>query len=142
MSPALASYAKQPLPTKMPDGGLTLDVKAGEMLFLPRGWWHATEALEDSWAVAFGLRTPAWGFYLVEEVIAHVFKDIAARRYPRGLNAKEREAVLLEEATAAIERLRRVASEITAEALLEILRARVPGENDSKPKPRPAIALK
>jgi lysine-specific demethylase 8 len=39
---------------------LQVDLGPGEMLFIPRGWWHHFESLEASLAVNFFWLTPRW----------------------------------------------------------------------------------
>jgi len=143
VSAALAEYAKHPLPQRMPDDATVIDVGPGEMVFNPRGTWHAVEALDDSWSIAFEWRTPPWGFYVVEKLIAGVFRDVATRRWPHTLSRPEHEATLLAEAEAAIAHVRKIAGELTAESLVAELRARVPALNSPSPHvPRPSIAMK
>lgn len=143
ISPSLAEYAKRPLPERMPDDASVISVGPGEMVFNPRGTWHAVEALDDSWSIAFEWRTPPWGFFVIEKLIAGLFGDIATRRWPHTLTRAEHEAALLAEAEAAIAQVRKLAGNLTAEDLIADLRARVPAKDAPNPHvPRPSIAMK
>jgi ribosomal protein L16 Arg81 hydroxylase len=37
-----------------------IELRPGSVLFLPRGYWHQTEVLEDSLALNLALLTPTW----------------------------------------------------------------------------------
>jgi 50S ribosomal protein L16 3-hydroxylase len=56
---ALARSANARRPTRMP-AETTLELKPGSALFLPRGFWHATDAREPSVSLTFGFRMPSW----------------------------------------------------------------------------------
>ena len=56
----LASYAKAPMPLKMPESATEVTLKPGSMLFVPRGSWHCTEALTDALALNFTFSAPTW----------------------------------------------------------------------------------
>jgi hypothetical protein len=53
-----------PDPTQFPRFGnaraLQVELAAGDVLFIPRGWWHHIEAVEPSLAVNFFWLTPRW----------------------------------------------------------------------------------
>ncbi len=54
----------------MPADAETLVLEPGAALFVPRGAWHETHALDDSVSLSFGFRIPSW---------AEVFVDHARR---------------------------------------------------------------
>jgi 50S ribosomal protein L16 3-hydroxylase len=57
----LATYADpERLPKMMPGPSRSVDVTPGTLMFLPRGYWHETEALEDSLSIHFVLHQPSW----------------------------------------------------------------------------------
>lgn len=49
-----------PLPENMPEDSIVVDMKPGSAIFLPRGYWHSTEAGEESLSITFGLYIPTW----------------------------------------------------------------------------------
>jgi 50S ribosomal protein L16 3-hydroxylase len=58
--PELSSYLEAPLPTSMPEETLTFDLTPGTLLFVPRGYWHSTEADGDALALNFTFTPPTW----------------------------------------------------------------------------------
>lgn len=71
----LTLYASGRPPSRMPPGP-TVEMKPGSVLFVPRGYWHTTRALEPSISLSFGIRPPTWlallrdwlSFELIREV--------------------------------------------------------------------------
>lgn len=61
MDPELASYADHNMPKKMPTEDLQeIVLKPGSMLFVPRGYWHSTEATGEALALNFTFSQPTW----------------------------------------------------------------------------------
>ncbi|MBA2403985.1 MAG: cupin-like domain-containing protein [Bdellovibrionales bacterium] len=58
--PELMSYLEAPLPTEMPVAAKTFELKPGSLLFVPRGYWHATEAEGDALSLNFTFTAPTW----------------------------------------------------------------------------------
>jgi 50S ribosomal protein L16 3-hydroxylase len=56
----IIGYLENPLPTSMPKNAQSIDLKPGSMLFVPRGYWHSTQAQEDALALNFTLTAPTW----------------------------------------------------------------------------------
>ncbi|MEM6794335.1 MAG: cupin domain-containing protein [Acidobacteriota bacterium] len=57
----LRSYCPEPLDPELPPDAEAVELKPGSALFLPRGYWHATEATgEDSLSLTFSLAPPTW----------------------------------------------------------------------------------
>ncbi|MFZ3229339.1 MAG: cupin domain-containing protein [Pseudobdellovibrio sp.] len=56
----LESYLEAPLPTKMPESVSAIEIKAGSLLFVPRGSWHSTEASSDALSLNFTFTAPTW----------------------------------------------------------------------------------
>ena len=67
----------------------------GAVLFVPRGHWHATHALEDSLSLSFGIRAPSWAEVFVNTALQELAGDPAwraaafdiAQRRPPGTEA-------------------------------------------------------
>ncbi|MCC6336610.1 MAG: hypothetical protein IT380_21805 [Myxococcales bacterium] len=55
---------------KAPKKSRRVVLEPGSVLFLPRGWWHATQTLEDSVHVDLLTAVPTWADRLREEVEA------------------------------------------------------------------------
>ena len=60
LSGELAGYVEEPFPDAMPDDAVQLDLAPGSVLFVPRGYWHATESNEDTLALNFTFGQPTW----------------------------------------------------------------------------------
>jgi len=58
--PELDTYLDDELPTEMPDDAISFELKPGSMLYVPRGWWHSTEAEGDALALNFTFSAPTW----------------------------------------------------------------------------------
>lgn len=58
--PEMMSYLENPLPTEMPASARIYELKPGSLLFVPRGYWHSTEAEEDALALNFTFTAPTW----------------------------------------------------------------------------------
>jgi 50S ribosomal protein L16 3-hydroxylase len=58
--PELMSYLHEPMPEKMPGTAKSYELKPGSLLFVPRGYWHATEAKGDALALNFTFTAPTW----------------------------------------------------------------------------------
>lgn len=58
--PELESYAEEPMPEKKPDNGKLFELKAGSLLFVPRGSWHWTQAESDALSLNFTFTAPTW----------------------------------------------------------------------------------
>jgi 50S ribosomal protein L16 3-hydroxylase len=60
VDPELASYLNSDLPNHMPNGAEEIILKPGSMLFVPRGYWHSTEAEGEAMALNFTFSQPTW----------------------------------------------------------------------------------
>ena len=61
LDPELASYAENEMPDEMPaKGRREFTLKPGSLLFVPRGWWHSTEARGEALALNFTFSQPTW----------------------------------------------------------------------------------
>jgi len=60
LDPELASYAQGEMPSEMPKDFQEIVLKPGSMLFVPRGYWHSTEAQGEALALNFTFSQPTW----------------------------------------------------------------------------------
>lgn len=58
--PELESYLETPMPECMPTDINPIELKAGSLLFVPRGSWHSTEAMSDAISLNFTFTAPTW----------------------------------------------------------------------------------
>jgi 50S ribosomal protein L16 3-hydroxylase len=56
----LATYARPPMPSAMPADAELVVLEPGSMLVVPRGVWHATEAVTDALSLNFTYTPPTW----------------------------------------------------------------------------------
>ncbi len=56
----LASYSQTPMPERMPTNASEIVLEPGSMLFVPRGYWHSTEAEGEALALNFTFSQPTW----------------------------------------------------------------------------------
>lgn len=56
----LATYAAPELPTEMPADRTEIVLAPGSLLYVPRGFWHATEAMTDAMQLNFTYSAPTW----------------------------------------------------------------------------------
>lgn len=71
LPPELRPFARRPL--RAPKTLKRVVLEPGSVLFLPRGWWHTTQTLDDSLHLDLLLATPTWADVLrplVESVFA------------------------------------------------------------------------
>lgn len=64
---------------EMPADSATYTLHPGSVLFLPRGFWHETHALQDSLSLSFGFRVPTWTEMFVNTAMAELARDPAWR---------------------------------------------------------------
>lgn len=58
--PEMMSYLDKPLSTSMPKDAQSFVLKPGSLLYVPRGYWHETEASGDALALNFTYTAPTW----------------------------------------------------------------------------------
>jgi 50S ribosomal protein L16 3-hydroxylase len=60
VDPEIAAYANLPFPDEMPADSQEIVLKPGSLLFVPRGFWHKTEARGEALALNFTFSQPTW----------------------------------------------------------------------------------
>jgi 50S ribosomal protein L16 3-hydroxylase len=60
LDPELATYVRRELPARMPKASVEFELKPGSVLFVPRGFWHRTEASGEALALNFTFNQPTW----------------------------------------------------------------------------------
>lgn len=86
----------------LPDDAVEVVLEPGSIMFVPRGTWHATETLEESWHLDLMLPLPTWGDVMAARLGAH-FHASAHWRAPMisGDEVEDRLGLLLDELKAA-----------------------------------------
>ena len=65
-SASLAQCSRGPLRTDPPQPSQIVDLKPGEMLYVPRGFWHCTEALTECWSLNLCCGQLMWATVICE----------------------------------------------------------------------------
>ena len=60
LDPEIASYVVGEMPDSMPADHQEIVLSRGSMLFVPRGYWHSTEAHGEALALNFTFSQPTW----------------------------------------------------------------------------------
>lgn len=58
--PELMTYMDSPMPIAMPDEIQRFELKPGSLLYVPRGYWHSTEAEGNALSLNFTFTAPTW----------------------------------------------------------------------------------
>ena len=85
----LDRYVACRLPTRMPADAQAIDLSPGSVLFVPRGYWHATEADEDTLALNFTFGQPTWADLVLTALRRRLLGDARWREMPVGLFAAD-----------------------------------------------------
>ena len=124
------AYAVDPVmpPTFDPERTVTLRAEAGTTVFLPRGWWHETRSLTDTWSINLVLRSTTWARAIARALEIALHRRPELRAYCGGIAEAGAElppalrAHRLEVFTAAREAAHHALDELTAdEAILSLL---------------------
>jgi ribosomal protein L16 Arg81 hydroxylase len=71
-----------PLPSEMPDDSISETLLPGDLIFMPRGWWHTTHSVGDCISVNFVMKGPHWGSMFANSLESILVKDASWREYP------------------------------------------------------------
>lgn len=122
LSEELAGYVTGPLPTKLPADAETFELKPGSVLFVPRGYWHQTEAFEDTLALNFTFGQPTWADLALTTLRARLLEDPAWRELATGLVSLDPARAAVCEAKL-VEMLARLPTEVTRLTTDEVVEA-------------------
>jgi 50S ribosomal protein L16 3-hydroxylase len=90
-SPELASYLTEALPTGLPADAEVIDLQPGSVLFVPRGYWHATDAVGDTLALNFTYSQPTWADVVCAALRQQLLKSDQWRQLADGLGSRDPE---------------------------------------------------
>lgn len=96
VDPELETYARLPMPERMPDDSEVFVLEPGSLLFVPRGAWHATHALGDAMSLNFTYSAPTWIDLLTAALRARLATESAWRRTATAATARDFDALLRE----------------------------------------------
>lgn len=89
VDPELASYLEHALPTSMPEGGREYTLEPGSLLFVPRGYWHSTEAEGEALALNFTFSQPSWADLFTMALASRLALSPAWRELADGVSAED-----------------------------------------------------
>jgi 50S ribosomal protein L16 3-hydroxylase len=81
---AISDYFDGPLPEQMPEGAQVVEMRPGSVLFIPRGYLHATKSHESSLSMTFDLHIPHWSQVLVRYLARRLNRSVAWRGHALG----------------------------------------------------------
>jgi 50S ribosomal protein L16 3-hydroxylase len=88
-SAELAAYCVLPLPRAMPEEARRHRLEPGSVLFLPRGYWHETQATQDSLSLNFTFDQPTWADVILPEIRRALLQKAHWRGLAQGARAAD-----------------------------------------------------
>lgn len=117
--------ARLPFPEVMPDDAEQVLTKPGSVVFVPAGYWHATQALDgDSTAIVFSMNRDSWSEKLTKEIERRLNRTFAISRSSPLLGTRELYDRHRDELEATLDALKRIVSDLEAETLMRTWLAR------------------
>ena len=90
LDPELASYLDAEMPTSAPAAtGTEMILTPGSMLFVPRGYWHSTEAEGEALALNFTFSQPTWVDLLMLALRSRLTLSPAWRELADGVHSRD-----------------------------------------------------
>lgn len=98
LDPELAGYHEPSFPMEMPDEREEIILTPGSMLFVPRGYWHTTEASGEALALNFTFSQPTWADLLILALRSRLLLSAEWRELASGVTSRNDEIRLDAEA--------------------------------------------
>lgn len=115
-----------PLPADFPEDAETVTVHGGGLVFMPRGWWHATSARGECLQLNFTMKGPTWADVVAGALREHLLDDPSWRGYAYGvLGSEEARAAAREELVELLDGLADEGTSQDTEKLAELTLAHV-----------------
>lgn len=77
------------MPREMPSDATSIDLVPGSVLFVPRGYWHATDVCsEDTLALNFTYSQPTWAEVVTAALLSRLHREPAFRALADGLESE------------------------------------------------------
>jgi hypothetical protein len=86
--------AGRALPTEMPADARTFEVGPGDVVYVPRGVWHATRTTDATFAIAFVIQPPTWADHVARALETRLHADARWRERVMGARDLARHAAL------------------------------------------------
>jgi ribosomal protein L16 Arg81 hydroxylase len=85
----LRSYWRGEAPRNYEDSATRIELRPGSVLFLPRGYWHATEATDEVLSVNITFSVPTWLDLALAEIRARLVRHEAWRGMADGAGSSD-----------------------------------------------------
>jgi len=92
--PHVAVESGRVLPTEMPVDARAWEAEPGDVVYLPRGTWHATRTTEATIAMAFVVKPPTWARHLTSTLMDRLHAEARWRQRVLGGRDLTRHAAL------------------------------------------------
>lgn len=120
MSAALEKQCHSVLLNKIPEDATEILMQEGSVLFVPRGYWHATTTEEDSLSLNFTFSQPTWADVFTKSLQELLLTSTAWRELADGLaGSSDRKQVAIDHLQKLISVFAKDASKLSAESLLK-----------------------
>ena len=96
VDPELQTYARSPMPERMPADSRSIVLEPGSLLFVPRGVWHSTHASSDALSLNFTYSAPTWIDLLMAALRSRLAQASEWRETAIPASAHELDALLRE----------------------------------------------
>ena len=118
--PAHYGSARLPFPERMPDDAERVMTRAGTVVFVPAGYWHATRALEGaSVAIVFSMNRDPWSGKVAKEIESRLNKSLAVARSSPLLNLPSLYERQRDELESVLGALKKIVNELETESLMQ-----------------------
>lgn len=96
-------YVNGELHSSMPSSAKKVTQKSGDLMFVPRGWWHTTRSIGNCLSLNFIFKKPTWARLFTLVLEQELLIDPRWREYPHGVNSHN--VLRLESAMVVLEKL-------------------------------------
>ena len=104
----LQYIGKEPLANKMPESAVMVIQHPGDLIFMPRGWWHSTHSFGDCVSINFIMKKPNWAHLFAIATEKDLLTNHEWRAYPHGVAANDkRKKLAIDELTKLIEQYKK-----------------------------------
>lgn len=88
LDPELSAYTDEKMPTQMSSKKEEIILKPGSLLFVPRGYWHSTEADGEALSLNFTFNQPTWADLLTLALRSRLLQSSAWRELADGVTSQ------------------------------------------------------